>query len=129
MVFVVNRILRFGLLFVGCCFVIILAGYTNSGQNTESYPITVRVWLNDSFVGGVGPAIHGTTPDAILYSLAAGNDLVYVTPDAPRCPVLSTAWVTPVPGTTPNAQIYNATIQCDDTPRNTIQTLLVQVGP
>lgn len=135
-----NRVLRAGLYIMGiavmCGVSAYIIGGGGYGGTSEYYPVTVRVWLNDSFIGGVQPAVSGTTPNAILGMLAAGNDLIYVTDDAPRCPVLSVAWVSPVPGTPANAQIYNATIQCAQSPSNTTQLdvmtyeeLLAKVGP
>ena len=116
-------------------------GYDHTRQSSDYYPVTVRVWLNDSFIGGVEPAMSGTAPETVLLMLAAGNDLIYVPDDAPRCPVLSRAWVSPAPGTPPDAQIYNATIQCEQPSSNltnlmmptysapTYEELLTQVGP
>lgn len=87
------------------------------GGSPEYYPVTVRMWLNDSFVGGIEPAITtGIQETAVLEMLAAGNDLIYVGPEAPRCPVMTVAWVSPERGTPMDAQVYSATIRCAASP-------------
>lgn len=113
-----NRVLRAGLLIPVVLFGLMAAAWFGSGGggyggSSEYYPMTVRMWMDDSFVGGIAPAITtGITDTAVLEMLAAGNDLVYVEPDAPRCPVMTVAWVRPDPGTPANAQVYSATIRC-----------------
>lgn len=113
-----NRVLRAGLFVPVVLFAVAAAAWLGSGGggyggSPEYYPVTVLMWLNDSFVGGVSPAAaHGTTEAAVLGMLAAGNDLIYVEPGAPRCPVMTVAWVNPDPGTPGNAQVYSATIRC-----------------
>ena len=120
-----NRVLRAGLLIPVILFGLMGAAWLGSGGggyggSPEYYPVTIRMWLNDSFVGGISPAVtHGTTEATILGMLAAGNDLIHVGPDAPRCPVMTMAWVNPEPGTPRNAQVYSATIRCAQ-PDNTL---------
>ena len=139
-----NRVLRAGLLALGMMGVIGAAAWVGTGGgglggSADYYPVTVRMWLNDSFIGGIAPAVQAPTPEAsVLEMLAAGNDLIFVDGDAPRCPIWSVAWVSPDPGTPAGAQVYNATIECaqpgassfppvrDDM---TLGDLLERVGP
>lgn len=113
-----NRVLRIGIMILG---VLALAGATSwsltgGGAYTGSpdhYQVTVRMWLNDLFVGGIQPTAGWSAMEAsVLGMLAAGNDLIFVDPDAPRCPVWSVAWVGSAPDTAPGSQVYNAMIQC-----------------
>lgn len=140
-----NRVLRAGLMIPVLLFVVagaawMAGGGGGYGGTPEYYPVTVRLWLDDSFVGGISPALTSLPGEAgVLDLLAAGNDLIFVDDDAPRCPVWSVAWVSPVPGTPPNAQVYNATIRCaeyDVKPlpaaepwQNSFQDLVERVGP
>ena len=136
-----NRVLRAGLLVPGVIVLACMAAWVGGGGggyggSTEYYPVTVRMWLDDAFVGGIGPAAPGVTPEAaVLEILAAGNDMVYVDDEAPRCPVWTVAWVSPAPGTPPGAQVYNATIRCmtPDAPpvpdAPTLWDLLERAGP
>ena len=141
-----NRVLRTGVMMLG---VLALAGaaswlLTGGGAyhagSPDHYPVTVRMWLNDSFVGGIRPAAGWPGMEAsVLEMLAAGNDLIHVGPDSPRCPVWSVAWVSPAPGTPPGSQVYDATIQCArpgasglaqaGPPDATLRELLETVGP
>ena len=110
-----NRVLRAGLFIPVVLFLVAAGAWMGSGGggyggSPEYYPVTVRMWLNDSFVGGVSPAVPaGTTGVAVLGMLAAGNDLIYVEPGAPRCPVMAVAWVNPDPGTPGNASYVAGT--------------------
>lgn len=136
-----NRTLRAGLLVLGMMVLTGAAAWMGGGGggyggSPEYYPVTVRMWLEDAFVGGIEPAAPGVTPEAaVLEMLAAGNDLIYVGDADPRCPVWTVAWVSPAPGTPPGAQIYNATIRCaapdarpvQDAP--TLKNLLERAGP
>lgn len=142
-----NRVLRAGCILLGLLVIAGAAAWSLTGGGTyvgspDYYPVTVRLWLADSFVGGIAPAVPAPTSAAsVLEMLAAGNDLIFVDGDAPRCPVWSVAWVSPRPGTPPDAQVYNATIRCaqpegaapaptgrpDD--GITLRELLEQVGP
>ena len=135
-----NRTLRAGLLMLGAMVLTGAAAWVGGGGgyggSPDYYPVTVRMWLDDAFVGGIEPAAPGATRQAaVLEMLAAGNDLVYVDDAAPRCPVWTVAWVSPMPGTPSGAQVYNATIRCaapdarpiPDAP--TLGDLLERVGP
>lgn len=135
-----NRMIRAGLLIPVILFLVAAAAWIGSGGggyggSAEYYPVTVRLWLNDSFIGGIAPAMTSGPSDVIILDmLAAGNDLIYVTPDAPRCPVMSIAWVNPIHNTTPNAQVYHATIRCAQPdyvyhPSMTIHDILREWGP
>lgn len=141
-----NRVLRAGLFVLGMLVAVGAAAWVWSGGgglggSPDYYPVTVRMWLNDSFIGGIAPAIQAPTPEAsVLEMLAAGNDLIYVDVDAPRCPVWSVAWVSPEPGTPDGAQVYKAAIECarSDAPGQnpagrpgefTLGELLERVGP
>ena len=141
-----NRVLRAGLLVPTMLVVVGVAAWVWSGGgglggSPDYHPVTVRMWLNDSFIGGIEPAVPAPTPEAsVLEMLAAGNDLIYVDDDAPRCPVWSVAWVSPEPGTPAGAQVYNATIECarsdaaspghvNQLEGVSLQELLERVGP
>lgn len=138
-----NRVLRAGLLVPAILFVVAGAAWVGSGGgglggSSDYYPVTVRMWLNDSFVGGIAPTVLPLPADiGVLEHLAAGNDLIFVEDDAPRCPVWTVAWVNPAAGTPPNAQVYNATIRCaqpdaslpDAGQPETLMELLERVGP
>ena len=136
-----NRVLRAGLLALGLMLFVGVAAWVGGGGggyggSPEYYPVTVRMWLDDAFVGGTGPAPPGITPGAaVLEMLAAGNDLVYVDDEAPRCPVWTVAWVSPAPGTPLGAQVYKAAMRCaapDASPvpdAPTLGDLLERAGP
>lgn len=117
-----NRVLRLGLmmpimlLMTGAA-AWVATGGGGYGGTPDYYPVTVRMWLNDSFVGGIEPAVPSITEETtVLSMLAAGNDLIRVGADAPRCPVMTVAWVSPDPGTPAGAQVYSATIRCAQQP-------------
>ena len=127
-----NRVLRGGAILFAML-VITAAGALAVGglpaEHATHYPVTVRMWLDDAFIGGVMPVAPGVTGEAtVLELLAAGNDLVYVGDDAPRCPVWTTVMVSPAPGTPPSARTYNATIHCA-THAYTLQDMLERAGP
>lgn len=138
-----NRVTRAGLMVLGVMCVTGMAAwllggsgkYDGYGGSGEYYPVTVRMWLDDAFIGGIQP-VGITTPHEgiILEMLAAGNDLIYVDEQSPRCAVWSVAWVRPAPNTQPDARVYNATIRCsgpDVSPPTplTVESLLREVGP
>lgn len=109
-----------------------IAGGSWGHGTPDHYPVTVRLWLEDSFVGGIQPAV-GVPEASVLELLAAGNDLIFVDADAPRCAIWSVAWVTPAQGTPPDARVYNATISCSEDTQNTtsytVRDILERVGP
>ena len=114
-----NRIFRlsiilFGFLFlIGAFSFIFVSDIPKYDIKPNEFPITVRMWSGDIMIGGISPALPAFSEEDRLVSLIlAGNDVIHVQPDAPQCPIMSIAFVTPDEDIQPNTRVYSGTVRC-----------------